>query len=275
MVRVRPIIGSAVLTAGLAVAVLPSATTGALAAPPPQTKTPVATGSGGAVASADLDASKAGIAVLRNGGNAIDAAVATASTLGVTEPFVAGPGGGGYMVIYLAKQHRVVTLDGREKCPASCTTSQFLDPSTGQPLPFEQARRSGLSVGVPGMVKTWSTAVSAYGRPTFADDLQPAIATAKRGFTDRQQLQPAGAVVAGRPADLPGQPRPVPDQGRPAAARSAAPCATPTSPARTRCWPRRGRTASTVARWARTSPASSTTRTSCRAWPTSRSATAR
>ena len=97
-----------------------------------EAKRPVATGSGGAVASADLDASKAGIAVLRKGGNAIDAAVATASTLGVTEPFVAGPGGGGYMVIYLAKQHRVITLDGRETCPASCTDQQFIDPSTGQ-----------------------------------------------------------------------------------------------------------------------------------------------
>lgn len=182
MVRVRPIIGSAILAAGLAVAVAP----GAMAQPaasPPETKTPVATGSGGAVASADLDASKAGIAVLRHGGNAIDAAVATASTLGVTEPFVAGPGGGGYMVIYLAKEHRVLTLDGREKCPASCSTDLFIDPSTGKPLPFEEARRSGLSVGVPGMVKTWSTAVQAYGRSTFADDLRPAIATAKRGFT--------------------------------------------------------------------------------------------
>ena len=146
-------------------------------------KQPVATGSGGAVASADLDASKAGIAVLRKGGNAIDAAVATASTLGVTEPFVAGPGGGGYMVIYLAKQHRVITLDGRETCPASCTDQQFIDPSTGKPLPFEEARRSGLSVGVPGMVATWAKAVRQYGRHSFGADLKPAVGVAERGFT--------------------------------------------------------------------------------------------
>ncbi|HEY7009438.1 MAG TPA: gamma-glutamyltransferase [Jatrophihabitantaceae bacterium] len=144
-------------------------------------KQPVATGRGGAVASADLDASRAGIAVLRAGGNAIDAAVATASTLGVTEPFVAGPGGGGYMVIYLARSHRVITIDGREMCPAGCSTSMFLD-SSGQPLPFEQARRSGLSVGVPGMVGTWAAAVQRYGRHSFARDLQPAIARALQGF---------------------------------------------------------------------------------------------
>ena len=117
-----------------------------------EVKQPSAVGYGGAVTSADLDASKAGIAVLRRGGNAIDAAVATASLFGVTEPFVAGPGGGGFMVIYLARAHRVVVLDGRETCPATCTSQQFIDPATGKPLPFEEARRSGLSVGVPGMV---------------------------------------------------------------------------------------------------------------------------
>ncbi len=147
-----------------------------------QGKQPTAVGTGGAVASADLDASRAGIAVLKAGGNAIDAAVAVASTLGVTEPFVAGPGGGGFMVIYLAGSHRVVTLDGREQCPQRCSPQMFIDPETGSPLPFEQARRSGLSVGVPGMVATWAHAISNYGRHTFADDLQPAIDVANRGF---------------------------------------------------------------------------------------------
>jgi gamma-glutamyltranspeptidase/glutathione hydrolase len=144
-------------------------------------KQAVATGSGGAVASADLDASRAGIRVLRQGGNAIDAAVATASSLGVTEPFVAGPGGGGFMVIYLARQHRVITIDGREKCPAGCSATMFRDDS-GQPLPFEQARRSGVSIGVPGMVATWAKAVRQYGRHSFASDLGPAIGIARRGF---------------------------------------------------------------------------------------------
>jgi len=144
-------------------------------------KAPVATGTGGAVASADFDASKAGIEVLKSGGNAVDAAVAVAATLGVTEPYVAGPGGGGFMVIYLAKEHRIVTINGRETCPQACTKKLFLD-KKGKPLDFELARHSGISVGVPGMVATWNKAVKQYGAQSFSSDLQPAIATARRGF---------------------------------------------------------------------------------------------
>jgi gamma-glutamyltranspeptidase/glutathione hydrolase len=150
---------------------------------PDYRKVPVATGSGGAVASAEFNASKAGIETLKSGGNAIDAAVAVASTLGVTEPFVAGPGGGGYFMIYLAKTHQVVTIDGREMCAAACTPNLFIDPSTGKPLPFEDARHSGLSIGVPGMVATWSKAIAAYGKKSFGSDLKPAIAVAQHGFT--------------------------------------------------------------------------------------------
>ncbi|HTZ45507.1 MAG TPA: gamma-glutamyltransferase [Jatrophihabitans sp.] len=149
---------------------------------PDYRKVPVATGSGGAVASAEFNASKAGIESLKSGGNAIDAAVAVASTLGVTEPFVAGPGGGGFMVVYLAKTHQVVTVDGREMCAAACTPNLFIDPSTGKPLAFEDARRSGLSVGVPGMVATWAKAVQAYGNKRFGADLTSAIEVAERGF---------------------------------------------------------------------------------------------
>ncbi len=96
----------------------------------------VATGTGGAVASMELHASRAGIRVLQEGGNAIDAAVATASTLGDTVPFVAGPGGGGFMVIYLARSHRVVTIDGRETCPSACTPGEQFTESTGPVLPL-------------------------------------------------------------------------------------------------------------------------------------------
>ena len=87
------------------------------------------------------------------------------------------------MVIYLARSHQVVTIDGRETCPGACTTSMFVDPETGQPLAFEDARRSGLSVGVPGMTATWATAVAKYGNQTLAKDLKPAIDLARTGFT--------------------------------------------------------------------------------------------
>src|SRR5258705_1729865 len=69
-----------------------------------------ATGTGGAAASVDRDATHTAIEVLRHGGNAIDAAVAANATLGVTEPYVAGLGGGGFMTIYLAREHKVVTI---------------------------------------------------------------------------------------------------------------------------------------------------------------------
>ena len=139
----------------------------------------------------DLGASQAGIDALKHGGNAIDAAVATASALGVTIPFVAGPGGGGFMVIYLAKQHEVVTIDGRENCPQACTTTMFIDPKTGQPYDYDFASDQPLATGVPSMVATWSTALKKYGRLSLGDDLQPAISLAKNGFrtdADFQQL---------------------------------------------------------------------------------------
>ncbi|HTX30707.1 MAG TPA: gamma-glutamyltransferase family protein [Solirubrobacteraceae bacterium] len=167
-------------------------------ASPPSHQQAVAEGTGGAVASMDLDASRAGIRVLKEGGNAVDAAVATATTLGDTIPFVAGPGGGGFMVIYLARSHRVVTIDGRETCPSACTSSMFIDPKTGQPEDYDYASDQPVSTGVPGMVATWAKAVGLYGRLNLATDLQPAISVAKRGFRtnfDFQQLEQSGLDV--------------------------------------------------------------------------------
>src|SRR5439155_16883166 len=78
---------------------------------PVEVKQPVAEGFGGAVSTVDLDASKAGVEVLRHGGNAVDAAVAAAATLGVTEPYSAGIGGGGFFVFYQARTGRIFTID--------------------------------------------------------------------------------------------------------------------------------------------------------------------
>ncbi len=192
----RSVAGLAVAALVGALALIPS-TAGAAAvhAVAAVKQQPVAIGTGGAVASMDKNASNAGIKVLKQGGNAVDAAVATASALGVTVPFVAGPGGGGFMLIYLAHQHRVITLDGRENCPAACTPTMFTDPTTGKPLNYTYASDQPLSTGVPSMVATWAKAVQLYGRESFGDDLQPAIKVAKSGFRvnqDFNQLEQSG-----------------------------------------------------------------------------------
>ena len=146
-------------------------------------KTAVATGYGGAVASVSPYATQIGIDVLARGGNAVDAAVATAAALGVVEPFSAGIGGGGFFVYYDARTHKVTTIDGRESGPAAFTPTVFIDPATGKPLAFADAVNSGLSVGVPGTLMTWQEALKAWGTRSLAQELQPAANLARRGFT--------------------------------------------------------------------------------------------
>ncbi|UQX03761.1 gamma-glutamyltransferase [Streptomyces sp. RerS4] len=157
--------------------------TGAAAPPTVATppKVPVAAGYGGAVASVDADASAAGIAVLRSGGNAVDAAVATAAALGVTEPYSAGIGGGGYLVYYDARTRRVHTVDGRETAPASATATLFQE--NGVPIPFAEGQTSGRAVGVPGTPATWRTALDAWGTRPLGQLLRPAEKLARDGFT--------------------------------------------------------------------------------------------
>ena len=145
-------------------------------------RNPVATGYGGAVASVSPYATQAGLDVLKHGGNAVDAAVATAAALGVTEPYSSGIGGGGFFVYYNARTHRVSTIDGRESGPAAMNTDWFIDPSTGQPLSFTDGVNSGLSVGVPGTLKTWTTALDDWGTISLKKALQGGIDIASNGF---------------------------------------------------------------------------------------------
>jgi gamma-glutamyltranspeptidase/glutathione hydrolase len=154
-----------------------------LAGPPAvaQVKQPTAVGTGGAVATVDLDATEAGIDILRAGGNAVDAAVAAAAVLGVTEPFSCGIGGGGFMVIYRAEDGLVTTIDHREVAPAAMHPMSFWE--SGTPLPFNDARYSGLSAGVPGTVRGWADALARYGTMTLAQALRPGIEVAREGFT--------------------------------------------------------------------------------------------
>ncbi|MEU8650572.1 gamma-glutamyltransferase [Streptomyces sp. NPDC048737] len=147
----------------------------------PVEKVPVAVGYGGAVASVDTDASAAGIEVLRKGGNAVDAAVATAAALGVTEPYSAGIGGGGYFVYYDAKSRTVRTIDGRETAPLTADANLFLE--NGKPLAFADAVSSGLAVGTPGTPATWATALDRWGSRKLGTLLKPAERLARDGFT--------------------------------------------------------------------------------------------
>ncbi|CCK26381.1 gamma-glutamyltranspeptidase [Streptomyces davaonensis JCM 4913] len=144
-------------------------------------KVPVAVGYGGAVASVDADASAAGIEVLRKGGNAVDAAVATAAALGVTEPYSAGIGGGGYFVYYDARSRTVRTIDGRETAPLSADSGLFLE--NGTAIPFAEAVSSGLSVGTPGTPATWQRALDKWGSRSLGTLLKPAERLARDGFT--------------------------------------------------------------------------------------------
>jgi len=143
-------------------------------------KTPVATGTGGAVATISEKASESALAILNKGGNAIDAAVAAAATLGVTDPFSCGIGGGGFMVIYLAKDKRVITIDHRETAPSSFSPAVFQE--NGKAIDFDTAVASGAAVGVPGTVRGWHEALQRYGTMSFKQVLAPAIDVATRGF---------------------------------------------------------------------------------------------
>jgi len=172
-----------------------------LVAPPVQaeprttTKTPTSIGYDGAVSTVDPEASRIALGVLKKGGNATDAAVAAAAALGVTEPYSAGIGGGGYFVHYDAATGQVETIDGRETAPAAMPHDAFIDPATGSPgSPWRftpELVTSGVSVGVPGTPATWDRALDRWGTQSLAQVLAPATRLANRGFvvdsTFRQQ----------------------------------------------------------------------------------------
>lgn len=168
-----------ILRLALALCCLAVAPAGAASRPP--VAQPVEVGTRGAVATVDPYASRAALGVLRNGGNAVDAAVAGLAALNVVEPYSAGIGGGGFMIIRTAKG-KVITIDGRESGPASLRPDSFIDPSTGKPYPFATLVTSGLGVGVPGAVRAWDEALDRFGKRSFRTLLKPAIRLAREGF---------------------------------------------------------------------------------------------
>src|SRR5687768_12229368 len=117
-------------------------------APVLETRAPATSPARGVVSAADPRAAEAGAAMLRQGGSATDAAIATMLALTVVEPQSSGIGGGGFL-LWSGADGSIETLDGRETAPAAATPGWFLD-EKGEPLPFMEAVLSGLSVGVPG-----------------------------------------------------------------------------------------------------------------------------
>jgi len=159
--------------ASLADPVAAPAPASAPAAPPGQR-------AAGLVSAADPRAAEAGAAMLRQGGSATDAAIATMLALSVVEPQSSGIGGGGFYV-RATPGGAVETIDGRETAPAGAGPDWFLGPD-GAPLGFGEAVLSGLSVGVPGNIALAALAHERHGRLEWSALFAPAIALARDGW---------------------------------------------------------------------------------------------
>ena len=158
------------------------------------------------VVAANPLATAAGVAILAQGGSAVDAAIAVQMVLNLVEPQSSGIGGGAFLLHYEAATAQVVSFDGRETAPAGVTPELFLRPD-GRPMEFFDAVDSGLSVGAPGVLRALELAHQRHGRLAWAALFEPAIALAERGFpvsprlhaliakeVERIRAQPAAAA---------------------------------------------------------------------------------
>lgn len=180
----RRVIAGAFVAAALSLAAPSSSPIAAAPASPPSgraTRNPQVTARRGMVASAHTLASQAGVEILKAGGNAVDAAVATAFAIGVVEPNASGLGGEGMMVIYLAGTRKAVAMDYRSAAPASVDYPDGI-PETGH-----------AAVAIPGTVAGLTAALEKYGTMKLARVLAPAIRLAERGFVVSPTL--AGIVI--------------------------------------------------------------------------------
>src|SRR6202012_4896070 len=114
-------------------------------------------------------------------GTAVDAAIATQMVLNLVEPESSDIGGGAFMVLYSAKDHRVTTFDGRETAPAAAKGDRFIGPD-GKPMSYFDALVGGRSVGVPGVLRMLDMAHRRSGKLPWASLLEPAIKLARDGF---------------------------------------------------------------------------------------------
>ena len=152
------------------------------AAPAPGGRIAAVTARHGMVVAQEARAARVGLEILRQGGNAVDAAVATGFALAVTYPRAGNIGGGGYMLVHLAGRNIDTAIDYRETAPAATTPGIFLD-ERGEADP-RKSRNSALAIGVPGTVAGLSLAHAKYGsgKFTLAQLIAPAIALARDGI---------------------------------------------------------------------------------------------
>ena len=146
---------------------------------------------------ANPHASQAALAILREGGSAVDAAIAAQMVLNVVEPQSSGIGGGGFLLAYDAAHRRIDAYDGRETAPAALRPDVFLD-DQGQSRPFREMVASGRSVGVPGVVAMLAQAHREHGKLPWRRLFAPAIALAEAGFA----VSPRLAQLLARDPDL-------------------------------------------------------------------------
>jgi gamma-glutamyltranspeptidase / glutathione hydrolase len=161
------------VAAAFAVLALCAAHVGSAATPPPFRAAHAAVASDNALASA------AGVTALKGGGNAVDAACATALALGVVHPDSSGIGGGGFAIIYLAKEKKSYALDFRERAPAAITPAAYFKDGKVQP---ELSKHGGLAVAVPGEVRGLGEMVRRWGKLPFSRCVDGAQKLASRGF---------------------------------------------------------------------------------------------
>ena len=138
------------------------------------------------VVAANPLAVEAGSRILKQGGSAVDAAIAVQLVLGLVEPQSSGLGGGAFMLVHDGKAGRLVAYDGRETAPAAATPDRFMQ--DGKPMTFFAAVVGGKAVGVPGVVRLLEAAHRRHGRLKWAALFAPAIALAERGFAVSPRL---------------------------------------------------------------------------------------
>ena len=139
------------------------------------------------VAGANRYISQAGASILNQGGNAVDAAIASAIMVTLVEPQSAGIGGGGFILYFDKKQHILTSFDGRETAPQAVTENLFID-QMGRPLSYPDAVNNGRSVGVPGLLKALQLMHQKYGRLPWQELFAPTIELAERGFEVSSRL---------------------------------------------------------------------------------------